>query len=83
MRIVHVETLISQGSFSKSSEWLEIRNSTLSAVRAADWPPGSGTLLFILKVEKSEEKGMELNQLKMKQSAIFGGLAGKSMNHGL
>jgi hypothetical protein len=36
MKIAHVETLISQGSFAESSEWYEIQNSAFVAVRAAD-----------------------------------------------
>ena len=30
MKIVHVETLMSQGSFSKSSEWFEILSTLFS-----------------------------------------------------
>ncbi|MDJ0903693.1 MAG: hypothetical protein QNJ55_33380 [Xenococcus sp. MO_188.B8] len=43
MKIVHIETLISRGSFPKSKEWEKIRQSALDAVQAVDWPLNSGT----------------------------------------
>lgn len=43
MKIHHIETLISKGSFSQSVEWKVIRDAVHKAVRAVDWPHGSGT----------------------------------------
>ena len=69
MRIVHVETLISQGSFSKTSKWSEIRNSAFVAVKAADWPPGSGT--FTIYPQSGKKRG-EANGVKpIKNEAIL------------
>lgn len=68
MKIVHIETLISQGSFSKSSEWETIRNSACIAVRAADWPPGSGT--FIIYPQSGKKRGEGNGVKPIKNEAI-------------
>ena len=42
MKIVHVETVLSCGSYAKSRHWKQTRSSIHAAVRKCDWPPGSG-----------------------------------------
>ena len=68
MKIVHVETLISQGSFPQSSEWLKIQNSAFVAVRAADWPPGSGS--FTIYPQSGKKRGQGNGVKPIKNEAI-------------
>ena len=42
MKIVHVETLISAGSFASSRHWKAIRGKLHRATKAVDWPEGNG-----------------------------------------
>ena len=42
MKIVHVETVLSCGSYAGSAHWAETRAAIHEAVRKCDWPPGSG-----------------------------------------
>lgn len=42
MRIVHVETLLSCGSYAGSEHWAGTRAGIYEAVKKCDWPPGSG-----------------------------------------
>jgi hypothetical protein len=55
MKIVHVETLISQGRFAASPEWARIRTDLLAAVRNVEWPPGSGH--FTIYPESGKKRG--------------------------
>ncbi|HEY1803201.1 MAG TPA: hypothetical protein VGG45_01855 [Terracidiphilus sp.] len=43
MRIVHVETVLSCGSYAASAHWADTRAVIHEAVKKCDWPPGSGT----------------------------------------
>lgn len=42
MKIVHVETVLSCGSYASSTHWAETRAAIHEAVKKCDWPPGSG-----------------------------------------
>lgn len=42
MKIVHVETLLAKGQYARSREWHTLRKRLHEAIRAVDWPPGSG-----------------------------------------
>lgn len=55
LKIPHVETLISRGQFAQSDKWRTIKDSALAAVRAADWPPGSGS--FTIYPESGKKRG--------------------------
>ena len=55
MKIVHVENLIASGEFSRSQEYADINSVLLAAVRAVDWPPGSGK--FIIYPESGKKRG--------------------------
>ena len=43
MRIVSVEPLIDKGGFSGTKEWQIIYDHITKAIKAVDWPPGSGS----------------------------------------
>lgn len=43
MKIVHVETLISKGTFPNSPEWRKIDADMRAGIAAVHWPPGSGS----------------------------------------
>lgn len=55
MKIVRVETLLSHGSFPRSREWKRIRSGLHKAVRAVDWPPGSGK--FTIHPQSGKRRG--------------------------
>lgn len=55
MKIVHVERLISEGSFPRSREWKRIRSGLHDAVRAVDWPLGSGK--FTIHPQSGKRRG--------------------------
>lgn len=55
MRIVHIETLISRGTFAASPLWASIRSALYDAIRAVDWPPGSGS--FAIYPEPGKKRG--------------------------
>ncbi len=55
MKIVHVETLISSGEFPISPEWKRRRRMIHKAIKAVDWPPGSGR--FIIHPESGKKRG--------------------------
>lgn len=55
MKITHTETLISKGDFPKTEEWNQIRSQAVSAAKAAEWPPGSGT--FTIYPESGKKRG--------------------------
>jgi hypothetical protein len=43
LKVLRVETLVAKGPLAKSSEWSKARDAIHGAVRAIDWPPGSGS----------------------------------------
>ncbi|MFI5165761.1 MAG: hypothetical protein ACHQQS_04000 [Thermoanaerobaculales bacterium] len=55
MKIVHVETLISRGTFANSPLWGSIRSALHDAIRAVDWPHGSGS--FTIYPEPGKKRG--------------------------
>ena len=55
MKVIHVETLISKGIFPNSREWRTIRSAVHKAIKAVDWPPGSGK--FIIRPESGKKWG--------------------------
>jgi predicted NUDIX family NTP pyrophosphohydrolase len=42
LKIVHIETVVSCGRYSKSADWKQKKAHIHEAVRKCDWPPGSG-----------------------------------------
>ncbi len=55
MKIAHVETLFSRGSFSQSEEWARLRNAVLVAVKNVEWPQGTGK--FTIYPESGKKRG--------------------------
>jgi hypothetical protein len=55
VKIIQVETLISAGAFATSQQWLTIRQRLHEAIRAVDWPPGSGQ--FTIYPESGKKRG--------------------------
>lgn len=46
MKIVHVESVLSCGSYARSTHWAETRAAIHEAVKKCDWPPGSGKFVI-------------------------------------
>lgn len=55
MKIVHIETLLSIGPYSKSAEWTKLRTKILSDIKKIDWPPGSGK--FTIHPQSGKKRG--------------------------
>jgi hypothetical protein len=55
MKIAHIETLISKGSFSQSAEWTSLRNTVHEAVKNVEWPVGTGK--FTIYPESGKKRG--------------------------
>lgn len=55
MKIVSVERLVDAGGFSSTPAWAEIQEQVVAAIRAVDWPPGSGS--FTLRDESGKKRG--------------------------
>ena len=55
MKIVHLENLVYTGPFARSREWKRIRRGLHEAIRAVDWPPGTGS--FTIHPEPGKRRG--------------------------
>jgi hypothetical protein len=55
LKIIRIETLIAVGAFAKSDDWKTIRDAMHKAIRAVDWPPGSGK--FTIYPESGKKRG--------------------------
>jgi Restriction endonuclease BamHI len=55
MKIVHIETILSCGKYSKSKHWRETRDAIHVAVKRCAWPPGSR--LFTIYPESGKKRG--------------------------
>lgn len=64
MKILHVETLISVGTFSKSRDWKVIRKAIHNAIRAVSWPPGSRKFTIYPESGKKRGKGNGVKPIK-------------------
>jgi len=65
MKITHVETLISRGPFANSNEWRVLRNRIHAAIRAVDWPQGTGKFIIYPESGKSRGKGSGVKLIKV------------------
>jgi hypothetical protein len=65
LKIVQIETLISAGDFPASREWRKIRASLHKAVRAVDWPPGSGKFTIYPESGKKRKTGNGVVPIKL------------------
>ena len=64
MKIVHVETLISVGAFSQSSEWQVIRGAVMDSIRKVGWPPRSDKFIIYPESGKKRRKGNGVTPIK-------------------
>lgn len=64
MRIVRVETPICRGAFARSRLWHRIRGALHRAIRAVDWPPGSGKFTIYPESGKKRGKGNGVQPIK-------------------
>jgi hypothetical protein len=69
MRIVHVETLISRGPFSRSRTWSAVRDQAHVAVRDVVWPPG--TSKFTIYPESGKKRGQGNGVRPIRDAAIL------------
>jgi hypothetical protein len=67
VKIVREETLISCGAFPESSAWQTVRRKLYKAVRAVEWPPGSGS--FTIYAQSGKERGQSTTLPKFRQTA--------------
>ncbi len=65
LKIVQIETLISAGDFPASREWRKIRARLHKAVRAVDWPPGSGKFTIYPESGKKRKTGNGVVPIKL------------------
>ena len=64
MKIVHIETLISYGSFTQSQEWQSIHSQVLLAVKSVDWPINSGKFTIYPKRQANGVKAIKNSAIK-------------------
>ena len=64
MKIVHIETLINTGSFSKSSFWISTRKQIIKEIELIDWPTGSGSFSIHPESGKGRGKGNGVKPIK-------------------
>ncbi len=55
MKIIHIETILSCGSFAKSRHWAETRSTIHKAVTKCSWPPGRKR--FTIYPESGKKRG--------------------------
>jgi len=55
MKIVRIELLIDEGTFSVSEAWETVRDHITGAIRTIEWPPGSGS--FTLHDQSGKKRG--------------------------
>ena len=65
MKIVREEKLINTGKFSHSKEWQTIRKKLHRAIRAVEWPKGSGKFTIYAESGKKRGKGNGVKPIKV------------------
>jgi hypothetical protein len=55
MKIMHIERLIDAGKFSSTKDWKRIESQIMQAIKAVEWPPGSGS--FVLHDQSGKRRG--------------------------
>jgi len=64
MRIVHIETVVSCGSYAKSRHWAKIRRSIHAAVKKCVWPPGSNKFTIYPQSGRKRDEGNGVGPIK-------------------
>lgn len=55
MKVVHIETLISRGTFADSKNWKRIHSLILKSIESISWPEGNDS--FAIYPEKGKDRG--------------------------
>jgi Restriction endonuclease BamHI len=69
VKIVREENLISCGEFAGSKEWQIIREKLHKAIRAVEWPPGSGS--FTIYPQSGKKRGEGNGVVPIKQGLMI------------
>jgi len=64
MKIIRTERLIDAGEFSHTETWKTIENHVIQAIRAIEWPPGSGSFTLYDQPGKARGKGSGVKPTK-------------------
>lgn len=64
MKIVHVETILSCGSYAESAHWKETRDAIHKAVCRCAWPPGSDKFTIYPESGKKSGEGNGVTPIK-------------------
>lgn len=65
MKIVREETLLSRGKYASSAEWTKTRKRLYKAIRAVDWPRGSGKFTIYPESGKARAEGNGVTPIKL------------------
>lgn len=65
MKIVRVETLLSRGQYATLAEWKVTQERVYEAIRAVDWPPGTGKFTIYPESGKARRKGNGVKPIKL------------------
>jgi hypothetical protein len=65
MKIVREETLLSCGEYASSPEWKKTRKRLYKAIRAVDWPRGTGTFKIYPELGKGRYQGNGVIPIKI------------------
>lgn len=68
MKITHIETVVAVGAFANSSAWSNLRRDIQSAVRAIDWPDGTGR--FVIYPESGKKRRAGNGVIPIKKSLM-------------
>ena len=64
MKIIQVERLIDTGKFSATEQWRTIENHITQAIKAIQWPPGSGSFTLYDQSGKKRGQGSGVKPIK-------------------
>jgi hypothetical protein len=64
MKIIKVQRLIDAGEFSGTRVWETIERHIFEAIRAIQWPPGSGSFILYDEPGKGRGKGSGVKPIK-------------------
>ncbi|MGA2518947.1 MAG: hypothetical protein ABSG44_20685 [Thermodesulfobacteriota bacterium] len=64
MKIIRVERLIDAGGFSQSETWKTIEKHIMQAIKAIEWPPGSGSFTLFDQPGKARGEGSGVKPIK-------------------
>lgn len=64
MKIIEIRRLIDRGPFSKSEMWKTIEANVRAAVKAVEWPPGSGSFTLFDQPGKARGEGSGVKPIK-------------------